>query len=131
MEGQATITQNAPFNATAPVADQVSVGLIIGSDPISVKKFMADNSFVSVHREVRENSVGYPYITFISKDNVSENIYFSRNEAVKHAAGDLIQKGFFDSMQVWLTHNAAGEPRVKLTGLGGEGGLRVNAADLF
>lgn len=93
-----------------------------------VKEFMGERNFVSVHKTVRENANGYPYVTFIDKDNKAENIYFSKSESDKHQAGNEIAKGFFDKLQIAETENAEGEKRMKLVGTGS---LRVTVEDLF
>lgn len=95
----------------------------------TVKDFMVNNGFVSVHREVRENQNGYPFITFINADNKAENIYFSKGGAEMVAAGEMITKELIAKFQVAETTNAAGEPRIKLVRKGS--GERLELSDLF
>ena len=94
----------------------------------SVRDFMLERKFVSVHKTVRENANGYPYVTFIDKDNKAENVYFSKSESNNYSAGKEIAKGFFDKLQIGETENAEGEKRMKLVGTGS---LRVTMEDLF
>ena len=91
-----------------------------------VKEFMKDSQFTSVNRTVRENSNGYPYITFLKANNEAENIYFSKNSAIGMTAGLEIGKGFFEPFAIGITTNAAGEQRTKLVSV-----ARLDVADLF
>lgn len=97
-------------------------------DTISVQDFMIENNFVSLAREVRENTNGYPFVTFINADNEAENVYFSKNGASRVAKGEVIEKGFFDPFEIAKVENAEGEERTKLV-TGGEG--RVSMESLF
>jgi len=95
---------------------------------VTVQEFMVTKNFVSIHKAVRQNAKGYPYITFINKSNVAENVYFSINAGADKKEGDLIQRGFFDKINVAETKNADGEVRIKLVGTSTE---RLDLADLF
>lgn len=94
---------------------------------ISVKDFMIQQGFVSVASKVRKNTNSYPYITFINKDNVADNIYFSKNAALRVAEDDKIAKGFFEPFIIVLTENVEGEKRFKIA----TGDNRVELNDLF
>lgn len=96
---------------------------------VSVKDFMKANSFVQVHKEVRANTNGYPYITFINGKNEAENIYFSKEASKQVKAGDPIAKGFFDNFLTASTTNEAGEERIKLVRSGDS--TRLDIDDLF
>lgn len=95
----------------------------------SVKDFMKGNGFTQVHREVRENTNGYPYITFINGKNEAENVYFSKQAGEQVEAGQEIKKGFFDAYLVAETKNAAGESRIKIVRAGSS--TRLDMDDLF
>lgn len=92
----------------------------------TVKEYMTTTGYVSVVPFVRVNTNGYPYITFIDKDNVAENIYFSKNAAMKVAANDKIARGFFEPFCIAITKNAAGEERIKIST-----SERLSVEDLF
>lgn len=96
---------------------------------LSVQDFMKENGFNQVHREVRENTNGYPYITFINRKNEAENIYFSKEAAKQVSAGDEIKKGFFDAYLIAETTNAEGESRIKIVRAGSS--TRLELDDLF
>lgn len=95
---------------------------------IPVQDWMKSKGFVSVHKSVRTNENGYPYVTFINADNKAENIYFSKSASENYSTGTPIQKGFFDKLNIADTTNAAGEIRTKLVSTEG---LRVTMEDLF
>lgn len=80
----------------------------------SVKEFAKSKGFVSIVPTVRANEHGYPYITFIDKDNKAENIYFSRAAAQAVPAGTVVDKALLEKYQIGYTKNAAGEERIKL-----------------
>lgn len=50
---------------------------------LTVKEFSQAKGFVDVFQAIRWNANEYPYVTFFTDDNKAENIYFSRNNAVK------------------------------------------------
>lgn len=95
----------------------------------SVKDFMKSNNFTQVHKEVRANTNGYPYITFIDSKNVAENIYFSKGASEQVSEGQEIKKGFFDNFLVATTTNATGEERIKIVRSGDS--TRLDVEDLF
>ena len=97
---------------------------------VPVQEFMKSSGFTSIHKEVRINSNGYPYITFITANNVSENIYFSKKASEMVTEGELVVRGWFDSFKAAEVKNAAGEMRTKLVSAN-EGGNRLDASDLF
>jgi hypothetical protein len=96
---------------------------------IGVQDFMKMNLFTSVVKVVRENANNYPYITFITGDNVAENIYFSKNASTLVGAGETIARGFFDPFMIGYVTNANGEKRTKLVSQGESN--RITADDLF
>jgi hypothetical protein len=80
----------------------------------SVAEFTKSKGFVSVVPKIRANKNGYPYVTMITKDNVAENIYFSKKSSIGVKADMPIVKGFLSTFQVAETTNEAGELRTKL-----------------
>lgn len=98
---------------------------------VAVKDFMKQNGFTQVHREVRVNTNGYPYITFINAKNEAENIYFSKGAAdmPEASVGTQIGKGYFDNFNVATTTNEKGEERIKLVRTGSS--TRLDIDDLF
>lgn len=98
-------------------------------ETIDVRTFMNQFGYVQVHKEVRANTNGFPYVTFINGSNEAENIYFSRKTAAKYDEGESIGRGFFDNLAAAETTNAAGEKRWKL--VTPSGGNRLDASDLF
>ena len=98
---------------------------------IGVKDFMKANAFTQVHNEVRQNSNGYPFVTFINGKNEAENIYFSKGASALPSAklGTPIAKGYFDAFSIAETTNTAGEKRIKLVRQGDSS--RKEMDDLF
>ncbi|SNB22510.1 membrane hypothetical protein [Flavobacterium psychrophilum] len=81
---------------------------------ITVQQFMKEQGYVSIHKTVRKNQEGLPYLTFIKLDNVAHNIYFSKEARQDKQAGQLLYKGFFDKLNVAEVTNADGEVRMKI-----------------
>jgi hypothetical protein len=81
---------------------------------MSVKEFVTSKAFVSLVPVVRVNENGYPFITFIDKDNKAENVYFSREASKAVDAGVPVDKAMLSTYQIGITHNAQGEERIKL-----------------
>lgn len=91
---------------------------ILNMDIQTIKDFCKAKGFVEINKTVRENSNGYPFITFIDNTNTAENIYFSRNMATQVAEGVVINAELFSKLRVATTVNADGESRLKLCGSG-------------
>lgn len=85
---------------------------------VSLNQFCKENNFVEIHKVVRENSNNYPYITFITKDNKAENIYFSKSKSAEVSAGMLVTASLMKDLQIATVQNAQGESRTKLVGFG-------------
>jgi hypothetical protein len=81
----------------------------------SIKDFCISKSFVQISKTVRQNSNGYPFITFIYSNNNAENIYFSKNAASKVAEGEIVTKELISKLAVVEATNAEGEIRFKLS----------------
>jgi uncharacterized protein YbcV (DUF1398 family) len=81
---------------------------------ITIKEFAQQRQMVQIVPRVRENINGYPYITFIDKDNHAENIYFSKGTGSTVAAGNVVDKALMSKLQIAFTKNDAGEERIKL-----------------
>lgn len=95
----------------------------------TLKEYVTMKGFTQIAKAVRENTNGYPFITFISADNKAENVYFSINAAETVAAGEIVTAEMLQSLQVVETQNAQGEQRTKLS-LKGES-ARFDLADLL
>lgn len=92
---------------------------------LTIKEFIAQKGFTSIVPVVRENINKYPYLTFITKDNEAENIYFSKQSPV--AVGQVVDKDFMSKFQIATVKNEAGEERIKLI----SNSSRVSLADLL
>lgn len=79
-----------------------------------IKDFVANKKFVQIVPVVRVNTNGYPFITFIDKDNVAENVYFSKRASQAVAAGTPVTKEMLAVYQIGITTNEQGEERIKL-----------------
>jgi hypothetical protein len=84
-------------------------GLIV----MSVADYAKKHGFNQIVPTVRKNENGYPFLTFINKEeNKAENVYFSK------AAADGVQPGEAISSlkpyQIAVTKNAQQEERIKL-----------------
>lgn len=92
---------------------------------LTVKDFCAQKGITGYVPVVRENENGYPYITFMNKENKAENIYFSKNTSKGVALGMPVTKSMMSNYQIGITTNAKGEERVKLVT------KRADISDLF
>lgn len=81
---------------------------------ITVQQFMKEQGYVSIHKTVRKNQEGLPYLTFIKVDNVAHNIYFSKEAGQDKQAGQLLYKGFFDKLNIAKTTNIYGEVKINI-----------------
>ena len=93
----------------------------------SVKAFCAKNAIIEVVPKVRVNDNGYPYVTFINKDNEATNVYFSINAAGTVEENQDIREIAKD-LQIVYVKNAAGEDRIKLSR---KSASRITVEDLF
>lgn len=84
----------------------------------SLAAFCKANNFVEIHKAVRENSNGYPYLTFITGNNKAENIYFSKSKSSEVSAGMVVSSSLMRDLQIAEVSNAQGEKRTKLVGFG-------------
>jgi hypothetical protein len=96
---------------------------------MSIADFFAKHNVAQVNKTVATNTNGYPFVTFINKDNVAENVYFGKKDAIKYPKDTPIAKGFFNTLQIAETKNADGEIRMKLCSKGA--GNRLDVADLL
>lgn len=94
----------------------------------TVQAFMKMKNFVSVHKSVRANANGYPFITFINDKNEAENIYFSKAGSEIYGKDMAIERGFFAPLTIVESYNADNELRYKLS-IGSEN--RLNVENLF
>ena len=95
----------------------------------SLRDFCSSRNFVEIHKAVRENSNGYPYLTFIDSKNKAENIYFSKSQSANFADGMLLSPSIMKDLQIATVTNAQGEERTKLVGKGESN--RLNLDDLL
>ena len=95
----------------------------------SVVKFMQENEFAQIVPQIRVNSSGYPFMTFVSQDNEAENIYFSQKAAELVDEDTAINREFIHSMIVCDTKNANGDERPKLAFAAS--GNRMDLSDLL
>lgn len=93
----------------------------------TIKEFAKAKGFVQLALQVRTNTNGYPYITFINAENVAENVYFSKDAGAKVTAGQIIDAAMVTTHQIGLATNAAGEVRYKIIG----NSDRIDLTDLF
>lgn len=93
----------------------------------AIKTFCSAMGFIQVAPEVRQNKNEYPFLTFYTKDNKAENIYFSKKGAEQHKKGDVVDAKLLGSLQVATVKNAEGEERTKLI----TGSERLTLADLL
>ncbi len=93
----------------------------------TLKEFATKRNIVHVAKHVRENQKGYPFITMIDKDNVAENIYFSKKAAETVTVGTVVDKGLMKGFMIGYTKNEAGEDRIKII----SNSERVEITDLF
>jgi hypothetical protein len=96
---------------------------------------MSTFGYSKIIPELRRNTNGYPYLTFIAEvngANVSENIYFSKGAALLCPEGvGSVTAEFITSFQVSITVNGDGEERVKLSRKGSFASTWLSLTDLF
>lgn len=68
----------------------------------NVKDYFIKFGINGVHNEVRSNSQGKPYVTFIYKDNNFTNIFFSQELSSNYTKGQKIIKGFFEDLNITI-----------------------------
>lgn len=94
---------------------------------MSVAEFCKSRNLVEIVPHVRMNASGYPYVTFIDRDNKAENIYFTIN-ASGTVEENMDLKLIAHDLQVVFVKNADGEDRIKLSR---KSVSRLSVADLF
>ena len=95
---------------------------------MSIKDFATSRGFISINKDVAENTNGYPFLTFINAKNEAENIYFATTIANEYPVGTTIGKEHFSKLQIGETYNKSGELRIKLIPIGGN---RTSLEDLW
>jgi hypothetical protein len=95
---------------------------------ISIQEFAQSKGFVQINKAVAVNTNGYPFLTFINKDNVAENVYFSKGSSAEVGAGQVVDKDFLSNYEIAETINVDKEVRTKLVR---KGGNRLSLLDLF
>jgi hypothetical protein len=81
---------------------------------LSIAEFAKSKGIVSITPKVRANTNGFPYVTMINGNNEAENVYFSKAAATKVAADMPVTTDMLKAHQIGVTHNEAGEERIKL-----------------
>jgi hypothetical protein len=94
---------------------------------MSVAEFCKSRNLVEIVPQVRMNTSGYPYVTFIDRDNKAENIYFTIN-ASDTVEENMDLKLIAHDLQIVFVKNADGEDRIKLSR---KSVSRLAVADLF
>ena len=115
MENMSLVENAATIAATRPTVK-------------TVKEFVTENGFVEIAREVRANSNGYPFVTFINGQNIATNVYFSQNAAGTVEAGQPITRELIADLQIVFVKNADGEDRIKISR---KSTSRLSLEDLF
>lgn len=82
-------------------------------ESISIKEYCQENSIQRLSN-VRENTNGYKYVTFVDANNEAENIYFTKNSSDSVSVGDS-PKSLVDAFILPEVTNEAGETRKKIT----------------
>jgi hypothetical protein len=67
---------------------------------ISVREYCKATKVASVATTVRENSNGYPFVTFINDSNVAENVYFSKASGASIKQGDIVSIDMLNAYRV-------------------------------
>lgn len=68
---------------------------------LSLREFVANYQITEIVPEVRENSNGYTFVTFVNHKNNAENVYFGSSIAKDYSAGMPITKDLLDKLQVY------------------------------
>lgn len=80
---------------------------------VTFKAFCAAEGITAIHKTIRTNSNGYPFITVLRGAD-AENIYFSKKASAEVAEGELV-KSIASELFVNTAVNANKEQRTKLS----------------
>lgn len=99
---------------------QASEGSTMNLVTIGLSTFRTQFGYVEIVKVVRENTNGYPFLTFIDAANEAENVYFSKKAAERVSAGVVVDAQFFSRNEFKFaeTTNNQGESRWKIVGKG-------------
>jgi hypothetical protein len=120
--------QQSPYLIALPSGAFLSLNTITMSRTISVQEFMKELGFVSIIPQIRRNANTYPFITFMSANNVAENIYFSVNAAAALSPDAIVNREFLENHTITM-YMVDDEPRYRLSGKGSS--LRLSYDDIF
>lgn len=83
---------------------------------MTIRQFCKDNTVSSVSN-VRTNTNGYPYMTFLSEkfEGGAQNIYFGKSTAQSVSANQTPRAINLQEFSIITTENEAGEERLKLS----------------
>ena len=81
-------------------------------DYSTFKSYCQQTGVTSIHKTIRTNSNGYPFITVL-RGSVAENVYLSKASGAKVAEGSSV-KDIAKDLFVTIAPNADGESRTKL-----------------
>lgn len=83
-----------------------------------MREWAAAAGFTAVNPNVRTNTNGYPFLTFVKPDgkggSIGENVYFSKKSATVASGHEVIDSAMRADLLVVETINEKGEPRLKL-----------------
>lgn len=94
---------------------------------ISFREFCKAEGITSIHKTIRVNKNGYPFVTVL-RGSDAENIYFSKKAAAEVAEGESV-KSVANSLYINTATNAEGESRTKLSFAGNSSYEDIN--DMF
>ena len=80
---------------------------------VSFKAFCQAEGITSIHKTIRVNTNGYPFVTVLRGD-VAENIYFSKKASAEVSEGEVV-KSIANTLFVNTAVNSNGESRTKLS----------------
>ena len=80
---------------------------------ITFKAFCQNEGITAIHKTIRKNANGYPFITVL-RGAEAENIYFSKKASAEVSEGEIV-KAIASQLFVNFAVNQEGESRTKLS----------------
>lgn len=81
---------------------------------LSLREFVANYAITEIIPEIRENSNGYSFITFVNDRNDAENVYFGSSIAKDYSAGTPVTRAMLDRLQIYQYAREDGKQGLRL-----------------
>jgi hypothetical protein len=68
---------------------------------LSLSNFVEKYNFTEIVPEIRKNSNGYPFVTFLNSKNVATNVYFGSSISDSYSEGTKITSEMLKGLQAY------------------------------